>query len=217
LGETKISVIRGTVKLSPRLGIKVLPTYHPAAIMYEGQWHLRPIVVSDLEKAKKEAESPSVNRIERYATVEPTLDEIRQWMVKPTVFYAVDIETDFKQIEMIGFARSPHDSIVIPFIDRQKPGWNYWPTVEEEALAWRLADELLRQPVPKIFQNGIFDLSYLLRFGFRPMMCTGDTMLYHHSIYPEMQKGLGFLGSIYSAEVAWKTMRGRGNNLKRDE
>ena len=42
-------------------------------------------------------------------------------------------------------------------------------------------------------------------------------MLLHHALYPEMLKGLGFLGSIYSEEIAWKSMRTKGDNLKRDE
>jgi uracil-DNA glycosylase len=216
LGETKISELRGTVKTSPRLGFKVLPTYHPAAVLR--QWPLRPIVISDLEKAKTEALSPIVTRIERYVTVEPTLNEISEWVTRPASFYAVDIETTGRsQISMIGFARTPADAIVIPFVDERKAGWNYWPTVCEEMEAWKLADRALSSSVPKIFQNGVFDLSYLFRAGFRPRACMGDTMLLHHSLYPEMLKGLGFLGSIYSAELAWKQMRTKGNNLKRDE
>jgi hypothetical protein len=215
LGETKISELRGTLKTSPRLGFKVLPTYHPAAVLR--QWPLRPIVVADLEKAKNEALSPNIDRIERYVTVEPTLDEIREWLTRPAEFYAVDIENPYGQISMIGFARSQDDALVIPFIDERKPNWNYWSTVEEEMCAWRLADKALSTMVPKLFQNGIYDLTHLLRIGFRPKMCKDDTMLLHHSLYPEMLKGLGFLGSVYSREIAWKTMRTKGNNLKRDE
>lgn len=216
LGESKISVIRGTVKTSQRLGLKVLPTYHPAAVLR--QWNLRPIVLSDLEKAKRESEFANIERIKRFVTVEPTLDEIVEWLCRPAEYYAVDIENHQGPIAMIGFARSPTDALVIPFLDETKPNWNYWPTVGSEVLAWKLADKALRKPVPKIFQNGIYDLTHLLRAGFRPTMCSGDTMLLHHSIYPEMLKGLGFLGSIYSREIAWKSMRSRGNNLlKRDE
>lgn len=217
LGESKISTIRGTIKMSPRLGIKTLATYHPAAILYEGQWHLRPIVLSDLEKAKREADFSEVRRIERWVHVEPTLDEISNWIDQPAEFYAVDIETKVKQISMIGFARSPHDAMVIPFIDENKPDYSYWPTAYEERAAWHLADRALKKPVGKVFQNGVFDLSWLLRWGFRPTACIGDTMLLHHSLYPEMLKGLGFLGSIYSNELAWKPMRTKGDNLKRDE
>ena len=217
LGESGINKLRGTVKMSKRLGIKVLPTYHPASIMYEGQWKNRPIVVSDLEKAKKEAEYSDIRRIERYVTVEPTLGEIEEWSSRPADFYAIDIETDLGQIEMIGFAKSPTSALVIPFIDQHKPTWSYWSSVAEEVAAWKYVDKLLKKPIPKVFQNGVFDLSHLLRVGLRPVMCDDDTMLLHHSLYPEMLKGLGFLGSIYSSEVAWKQMRRRGNNLKRDE
>lgn len=216
LGEAKISVIRGTVKTSPRLGFKVLPTYHPSAVLH--QWNLRTIVLSDLEKAKREAEFGTVKRIERWLTVEPTLGEIANWLDRPADFYAVDIETKFrKQISMIGFARSDTDALVIPFIDEQKPDWNYWSTIEEEMAAIRLADLALKKPVPKVFQNGIYDLTHLLTFGFRPTMCQDDSMLLHHALYPEMLKGLGFLGSIYSDEISWKQMRTKGDNLKRDE
>lgn len=215
LGESKISTLRGTVKISPRLGLKVLPTYHPAAVLR--QWNLRPIVMADFEKAKREAEFSSVRRIERWVTVEPTLYEITEWMNRPAEYYAVDIENHQGPIAMIGFARSPTDALVIPFLDETKQGWSYWPNVRHEMTAWYLADELLRRPVPKLFQNGIYDLTHLLRAGLRPAMCQDDTMLLHHSLYPEMLKGLGFLGSIYSSEIAWKSMRTKGNNLKRDE
>jgi uracil-DNA glycosylase len=215
LGESKISTLRGTVKLSSRLNYKVLPTYHPAAVLR--QWNLRPIVVTDLEKAKREAESPAITRIKRFVIVEPSLEEIAEWLLRSAGFYAVDIETKFKQISMIGFARSPTDAIVVPFIDENKPGWNYWASPREEMAAWRLVDKLLKKPVPKVFQNGIYDLSYILTAGLRPVMCDDDSMLLHHSLYPEMLKGLGFLGSIYSDEIAWKTMRTKGDNLKRDE
>lgn len=223
LGEGKISTIRGTVKLSGT-GLKVLPTYHPSAVMR--QWNLRPIVLTDLEKAAREAEYPEIRRIERYVTVEPDLDEIELWSNLPAEFYAVDIETGITigksfvpmgQITMISFARSHNDALVIPFADERKEGLNYWASPQLEKRAWRYVEKLCNRPVPKVFQNGIYDLSYMLRAGLRPANCIGDSMLLHHALYPEMLKGLGFLGSIYSDEIAWKTMASKGNNLKRDE
>lgn len=215
LGETGVAALRGTVKVSKRLGVKVLPTYHPAAVLR--QWNLRPIVVSDLEKAQTEAEYSEVRRVQRWLNIYPTLAEITEWFERPADFYAVDIENKPLFITMIGFARAPDDAIVIPFFDETKPGGNFWPTVEQEAEAWRLVQRALASPVPKVFQNGVYDLSHLFRSGLRPQACYGDTMLLHHALYPEMRKSLGFLGSIYSTEIAWKTMRTKGNNLKRDE
>ena len=42
-------------------------------------------------------------------------------------------------------------------------------------------------------------------------------MLLHHSLFPELQKGLGFLGSIYTNEASWKLMRGQDDSNKKDE
>jgi hypothetical protein len=43
-------------------------------------------------------------------------------------------------------------------------------------------------------------------------------MLLHHALQPESEKSLGFLGSIYTDEASWKTMRQRGKTtIKRDE
>jgi hypothetical protein len=43
-------------------------------------------------------------------------------------------------------------------------------------------------------------------------------MLLHHALQPEVQKGLGFLGSIYTEEPAWKIMRPRGKGtIKRED
>jgi hypothetical protein len=52
--------------------------------------------------------------------------------------------------------------------------------------------------------------------GLKIQNCTEDTMLLHHALYPELQKGLGFLGSIYTNESSWKNTY-RKTTLKKDE
>jgi hypothetical protein len=39
-------------------------------------------------------------------------------------------------------------------------------------------------------------------------------MLLHHSMQPELEKGLGFLGSVYTDEPSWKFMRTDHSTLK---
>jgi hypothetical protein len=53
--------------------------------------------------------------------------------------------------------------------------------------------------------------------GLRPANVAEDTMLLHHSLFPELPKGLGFLGSIYTNEASWKLMHGLTDTEKRDE
>src|SRR5579863_3210026 len=64
LGQTKITALRGTTNWSERLDIKVLPTYHPAAILR--QWSMRPTTIRDLNKAHTESAFPEIRRIPRW-------------------------------------------------------------------------------------------------------------------------------------------------------
>lgn len=218
LGQTKITTLRGTIQWSDRLQTKVLPTYHPAAILR--QWSMRPVTIADLTKARRESEFPEIRRKERWIII-PTPDtagisEIAAWLDQPALVYANDIETAFGQISMLSFARNEADALVIPF-HANAQGESFWPTAELEVQAWRLAIQGLKRRIPKIGQNWIYDLGYYLRMGILPHVGNGDdTMLRHHSRYPELPKGLGFLGSLYSDEIAWKLMA-KSPTFKRDE
>jgi uracil-DNA glycosylase len=214
--QTKITTLRGTVTWSDHLNVKVLPTFHPAAVLR--QMPMRVSVLADFQKAVREREYREIKRPERYFTIpDPTPDGIQEgynWFKKPATAYANDIETLRNQISIVGFARSADDALVIPI--RNQDYTNYWPTPELEVEAWKLIIFGEQTPQPKIFQNGLFDISHLVRMGIVPRNCVHDTMLWHHAEYPELPKALGFLGSIYADEVAWKILRTQGT-LKRDE
>lgn len=230
LHETNISQIRGTIRQSRPIGgrtYKVLPTYHPAGVMR--QWAWRPEVVSDLMKAFAEADSPEITRPQRFILVDPTLEQIREWvsetLATPPALMGCDTETRGGTVTMISFARAPDQALVIPFAHHGQPkagpsgpSYNYWPEAWQEEEARELANELLRSSIPKVWQNGMYDFQYLLRERFELGACFEDTMLLHHSILPEMRKGLGYLGAAYTREPAWKLMRlMKADTEKRDE
>lgn len=217
-GVARIGAMRGTVTGDQRSkGLKVLPTYHPAAVLRNWAW--RPIVVMDLLKAKRELEFPEIRRPERWIITDPSPYDIEAWIGKneDMPYMAVDIETERRQISMIGFATAANNALVIPFSDWRKPDRSYWETKEQELKAWTYVQTILWSRAIKIFQNGLFDLQYILRMGLTVTHCNEDTMLMHHSEFPELQKGLGFLGSVYTNEASWKLMRGKDEELKRDE
>jgi uracil-DNA glycosylase len=231
VGSHAIGRLRGAISTarggpSALTGIKVLSTYHPAAIFRAWQW--RVIVLADLIKAKREAAFAEVRRPAREVLVNPSIEDVEWWTQHTLLtweneperfaFLAPDIETMNGQIRCIGFARSRSESLVIPFI-KDLRGASYWENEDDELRAWYAVRALLDSPLPKIFQNGVFDLQYLIRAGLRIRNAMHDTMLLHHALYPELQKGLGFLGSVYTNEPAWKTMRLRKGEeeLKRDE
>ena len=43
-----------------------------------------------------------------------------------------------------------------------------------------------------------------------------DTMLMHHAMQPEMEKGLAFLGSVYTDEASWKFRR-KNQTIKQED
>lgn len=217
LHSTRIGALRGTVT-STAFGphLKTIPTYHPAAILRN--WALRPITLADLQKAKRESAFPEVRRQSRRVIYSATFDEISAWYARNerASVIACDTETGAGMIKCISFAASPSEALVIKFVDLAKPSGRHYDDARDEVLAWRWVQRILALPAAKLFQNGLYDLQYLWRVGIAPTNCTEDTMLLHHSMFPEMQKGLGFLGSIYCNEPAWKLMR-RAESNKRDE
>jgi len=215
LGQTKITTLRGTVAWSDRVEIKTLPTFHPAAVLRQPP--MRVSVIADLTKAKREAEFREIRRPERWILqIDPTeqgISDARNWFQRPAGAYAIDIETHRGLITMVAFARLKDDILVIQF--RNGDG-NYWPTDELEFKAWKTLSLGLESDKPKIFQNGVYDLSYFIRMGLTVRNAQHDTMLWHHSEYPELPKSLGYLGSIYCNEIAWKSIP-TYDSFKRDE
>lgn len=228
-GTYGIKALRGTVTeaVYGPTGLKIIPTYHPAAVLRD--WSIRSIVVVDLMKAKRQAQFPEVRRPARQIWLEPSLRDIEffynQHVLKSKKL-SIDIETggpNYSQITCIGFAPSPELAIVIPFVDLRKPGGSYWPTAHQEKLAWDLIRRMMQHAddveIEIVGQNFLYDTNWLWhKVGLSPRNFVRDTMLKHHAINPEMEKSLGFLGSIYTDEPAWKIMRGRGaHSTKRGE
>lgn len=218
-----ITSLRGTLHTASVPGItrrlKVIPTFHPAAVLR--QWSLRVVALADLSKAAAESLSPIATYDHTELWLTPTLSDLADFdrlHMSPATICACDIETRRGQIDCISFAPTPDVSISIPFYI-SGPDPNYWPTPTAERHAWNYVRKWLeRADLVKVFQNGLFDLTYLQHFC-TPRNCTADTMLAHHSLYSELQKGLGFLGSIYGNYPAWKRLRTdkRAEQLKKDD
>lgn len=220
-GKTGISKLRGTTMASTHTvsEFKLLPTYHPAAVLR--QWELRPVAVMDLQKAQREATFPEIRRPKREIWIEPTIEDIARFIAEKVIgcrCLSVDVETSGNQITNIGFAPSPQIAINIPFYDSRAKGRSYWPTKDLEHKAWKLVRGVLVDPtIPKVFQNGLYDIAFLARsYGIGVRGAKDDTMLLHHALQPESLKGLGFLGSIYTDEGAWKQDRKGSATIKRD-
>lgn len=198
---------------------KVLPTYHPAAVMRE--FTLRPIVIADLEKARREAEFPELRRPRREIWVEPDIIDLVRFereFILPATDLSVDIETAQEQITCVGFAPSRERAIVVPFVDALQADGNYWRSLTDELIAWDHIRRWLRLAKRIGGQNFLYDTHWLWRkYGLPIPHSAFDTMLMHHAMQPELEKGLGFLGTIYTDELGWKFMRAKHETLKKED
>lgn len=218
LRNAGIKKLRGAPIESPITGHKVLPTFHPAAVLRD--FKLRPIVFSDFKKAARQAEFSEVRRKPRELWLEPTLEDLAlfDWYITEADKLSVDIETWNRQITCIGFAPNDERAIVIPFVWRKEKDGNYWRTLAEELEVWKYVRRWLTLGKSIIGQNFLYDCNYLwARYGIPIYHVADDTMLLHHAMQPEMEKSLGFLGSIYTDEPSWKFMRQSHSTLKKED
>lgn len=218
-GHGQIGRYRGTV-VQTKAGVKALATFHPASVLRV--WSQRPICVADFIKAKRESEFPEIVIPPRKILINPSLHELETFYdfhLAKAKWIAVDIETKSRQIRCIGFAPTPTDAVVIPFADTRQAGNHYWLSLAEETRALTIVRKVLEGPALKVLQNGSYDLQYIWRwFKCGINNWAADTTIAHHALYPEMQKDLGFLGSLYTIEPAWKIMRHRsGDDVKKEE
>ena len=223
-GLDKIGTYRGTVlKSNLTGGTKVLPTFSPSAVIRN--FDFRPIVLSDIKKAIEESETPDIQIKERELWIEPTIEDLQSFeesFIKennedePLSF---DIETAGGFITCIGFAPNDSTALVIPFKDKRNVLQNYWTDVAHERQAWAWIKRILEnEKITKVAQNQTYDVSWLAyKQNINVKGNIHDTMHAQHALQPEQQKGLGFLGSIYTNEGAWKTMAKFSKSTKRDE
>lgn len=224
--QNKLKFARGriTTSLASAGHVKVLPVLHPRAILAEIKQE--PVLQMDLRKAKREAAFPEVRRPQRFIHLHPTIEDLEDFWneyIVPSSNLSMDIETKTPMITCVGIAPSPERALVVPFYDAEKPGGNYWSTPREEKIAWKFIERCMNTPGTEVFgQNFSYDAQYLWgKMGIPLAQWTNDTMVMHHALQIEMEKGLGFLASIYSDELAWKFMHKRRSadrsNKKEDE
>ena len=191
---------------------KVIPTYHPSMLLRN--WSNRTISVLDLHKAKRESKSPKLSTLERIIWTEPTIADLYTWWEehgKKSELLAIDIETLRKcQVAEIGFASSPTMALHIPFAYKEGNVYkSWWKTATEELEAWEFVRMACASSVPKIGQNVLqYDAYFMAKaLGIPILNVTQDTMTLSHCWQPELEKSLGFLGSLFLREREWKNIR----------
>tara|TARA_R110002153_G_scaffold274298_2_gene448204 strand:- start:24984 stop:26021 length:1038 start_codon:yes stop_codon:yes gene_type:complete len=212
LSDPKIGKLRGAIASFE--GTKVLPTYSPQAVAFK--YSFRTVLKTDLIKAKREATFPEIRCPEYNIWLPEDLHDVEyiRKLLCAAPEFALDIETRAGQITCIGFSPDGRNSYVIP-IATKTPPFRYW-SAKDEPVVRHSIKSILDCPAQKSGQNGVYDLQYCWREGMPVRNYSDDTMLLHHAMYPEMPKGLGFLGATYTNAPSWKEMRTKETEDKAD-
>lgn len=209
---------------------KVVPTYHPAAILR--QWDWRAIALNDLRRARKESNSRDYKLPDWTFIIRPSLVQAlgtlgalyNLYLARPTLL-SFDLETRAGHIACAGIAWDKENAICLPFMAVGQPE-GYWAP-EEEALILSALRDLLTHPNARIVgQNLLYDAQYTWRHWHFVPRVHFDTMIAHHTAFaaaagPDettlerakkgkkrqggMKKSLDFQASMYCAHYEyWK-------------
>ena len=204
---------RGSILWHRTLGVKVIPTIHPAMVMR--MWEYLPLALFDFKRIKEESKFPEVRKVQRDFKTMPTFEEVSAWCTKlqNSKRICFDIETSpttIPRLTAVGFADSPYSAICIPFTyAKGEQVIPYWASVEEELAVMRMIKEVLECENEKIAQNAQFDCTVLQVNvpGITVNNLVLDTMCGFHTLYPELPKSLATLCSIYTLQPYYKDMR----------
>lgn len=201
--ETSIGDWRGsTMECTLVPGLKVIPIYHPAAILRMFEW--KAITVHDLRRCAQESMFPERIIPEWNFILEPTADTVLSTLrsLRGKVL-AADIETIARHIACLGLAWSPLEAICIPFA--RQGGAPIWDAEVEAEIIMEIQLLLTDPATTVIWQNGLYDTQHFAKhLGFLPNH-SHDTMIAQSVLFPGLPKSLDFLSSMYcSNHIYWK-------------
>lgn len=212
LGKDNIGDWRGSLFISqipgPFYGRKCMASYHPAACLR--QWEWSPLLMMDIKKCKDEATSSELILPNRTLISHPTYEELLTnlddiLVRKPKL--SPDIEGGVSRLPCCSLANGALFSVIVPF--ENLDGSSYWPTEDEEfEITKRFVQIMADSQIHKIFQNGLYD-RFVLQYSHDTFVAgnTDDTMLQFWEMYCELEKSLGFQGSILTKEQYYKFER----------
>lgn len=180
-------------------GRKTVPTFDFSQIYKD--WSLGLYFEMALRRAaQNSAPGPWVRKQENYIhgiSPDEAIERLESLLRMRPDWFSLDIETGRNQINTFGVAWSPNDALAVKVLPDGMP-----PVVFYKL--WDCIRRLCESDVPKTMQNGIYERSYLSRYGIHINNFRHDTMIAQKFMWPELEKGLDNVGRIYTLEPYWK-------------
>ena len=206
-GKSGITKWRGSILSSSLIaGKKVIASIHPSSIQRGGIEDL-PLLQIDAKRVLNESKFPDFRSVpSREYILNPSYSELLLVFerLKRERFLTVDIEAipGTSIITEVGLGTDKW-VITIP-IYYNKPVWS----VEQECHIWDEINFVLASPyIYKIIQNEAYEQLQLSPWIGEVYPVYLDTMIGIHLCYPELDKDLDTIASIFSYEPHWKSDR----------
>lgn len=199
LGAKNVNITskRGLEIWSEKYKCKIMPVFHPAAILRNPKYES--VTVQDFSRIKLSSSSKELSSLGMgdYTTADSPekLNELFSFLEKEPEI-AIDLETtglDWQksQILSIGFSWKERTGWCLPLLKSKIPAFDtkgdlieeptvrFWDDATHLKITARL-QKVFALPSKKIFHNGKFDLKHLIYNGFKVNNVYFDTMLAHH-------------------------------------
>lgn len=177
-------------------GKPVIVGVNPALPIREPKWEI--VFRFDMHKLSRVLNGTHKPR-EIVAHINPTVDEALAWLdhvenSRDPVAY--DIETHAEETACVGFATSTTEGMCINFRALNE---NTYSLQDELRVRQRMATVFANPNIRWVAQNGVFDMSWLwFKDRIHVVHPWFDTLLGHHTLYPQLQHTLDFLTSQYT-------------------
>lgn len=200
LNQNGITNWRGSV--IEKDGKQFICAYNPAMVLRETKF--APIFKMDIHKLSrvmKGHHKPTPITPILHPSFKEACDFLDK-MIDEKKPVAWDIETIANETACHGFANDVATGMCINLRDRDKNVYS----LSEERILWSRLQRMLAHPdVKLVTQNGMFDSSWCwFKDAIRAKPIYFDTMLAHHTLYPQLPHGLGFITTQYTDHPYYK-------------
>ena len=175
-------------------GFKVIPTRNPFTSGFNPPD--RYIISADIQKAKANCDPSPYIPPDLNIIVDPAYSVAERYL-QDAELVSCDIEVAGGQVFCIGFSKDADSALVINLDNRP---------MSDRIAMWKLCAMFLDDPTKTVVgQNFIYDMNMLWRLDkLRVSAKIHDTMIAHHIMYPEFEKSLQFLTSMYTTIPYYK-------------
>ena len=198
-GRDKISKWRGSI-FTVSLGVpprpcKVLPTFHPAALMR--QQELIPICIADFQKIPQEEWTPEYMSPKQVYELDSHSGHVHTYLDAEA--FSFDVETN------MALDPSP-TSITVLGLCKEEGTAHVTSKLHTDPLIRGKVVELFAGPSLKIGHNISFDIRHMEANGVPVAKPWFDTMIAHHLVLSDVPNDLAFASSLYTRIPYWKDM-----------